>query len=452
MAKMGSSKAKAQLNLQMDYIINGDKTEDGTLVSAYMCTPRTAASEFMNTTNMINQRSNAILAYHLKQSFKPGEVSPDEAHEIGQEFADKVLEGKYQYVVATHIDKNHIHNHIIFCATSCVTKEKYNDCNKERYRRERLNDEICREHNLSVIEQKSGKKGWRIWESDEYKRENKREIIQQMAEICMKNSSNIQEFMYQMEMAGCEVFEKNEKLLFKLKDSKNCLREGTFFTYDEETGDEILDFRCSYDGLNKYFASKNNSKKFTLTGDRNMMLAEADGKTESARTSIEKMFKTMNYLNENDISTDMEFVELENFHRSEYEKAKSAFTEKNDELKLLSMKINYAKNYWKYKKIYEESRKADEQFLTDNSESIIKFIKAKAFFDSIGVSEKELNVKGMIAEYQSKKEVVTSLKNALEESKNEYKKIIAVKMNYEMITGRKAGKKSQRSTDDFTNL
>lgn len=444
--KNGMAQAKAKLNYQIQYILNGEKTEDGILVSAFSCTPQTAVGEFLNTSNMINQRSNAILAYHLKQSFAPGEVSPDEAHKIGKEFADKILQNKYQYVIATHIDKEHIHNHIIFCATSNVAKEKYHDCDKERYRREQINDLICSEHGLSVVAKKSGKKGWRVWENSDYQKAGKRKTVQEMAEVCMKNASNIQEFMLLMEQAGCMVTEKNGSLSFLLKGSSRQMHERSFYVYDEGTGDKIRDFRCSFRGLNEHFNENKEKKNLELSEDRRILIfqirdeIEEKKRADSSQNDMEKMVKTLNYLEENSIDTDTKLIDLENLFEAKYEKAKAEFSEKNEELKTLSMKINYAKNYWKYKKIYEKSRKENADFSEENSESILKFLKAKAFFDSVNMPEKALSVKGMTAAYGKMKKGLEELKKAFEESKNEYKRIIAVRMNCEMIVGRKISK------------
>ncbi len=97
------------------------------------------------------KQSDPNKAYHLIQSFLPGEVSYKEAHQIGVELADKLLEGKYSYVVSTHIDKGHVHNHIIFCAADNINHEKYHDCKKTYYNIRSLSDNLCREHELSVI-------------------------------------------------------------------------------------------------------------------------------------------------------------------------------------------------------------------------------------------------------------------------------------------------------------
>ena len=140
----------ATVNKAVDYICNPDKTDEGILISSYGCSPETAAYDFKFALSKTKQ-SNPNKAYHLIQSFLPGEVSYKEAHQIGVELADKLLEGKYSYVISTHIDKGHVHNHIIFCAADNINHEKYHDCKKTYYNIRSLSDDLCREHELSVI-------------------------------------------------------------------------------------------------------------------------------------------------------------------------------------------------------------------------------------------------------------------------------------------------------------
>ena len=140
----------ATVNKAVDYICNPDKTDESILISSYDCSPETAAYDFKFALSKTSQ-SDPNKAYHLIQSFLPGEVSYKEAHQIGVELADKLLEGKYSYVVSTHIDKGHVHNHIIFCAADNVNHKKYHDCKKTYYNIRSLSDNLCREHELSVI-------------------------------------------------------------------------------------------------------------------------------------------------------------------------------------------------------------------------------------------------------------------------------------------------------------
>ncbi len=140
----------ATVNKTVDYICNPAKTDESILISSYGCNPETAAYDFKFALSKTSQ-SDKNKAYHLIQSFLPCKVSYKEAHQIGVELADKLLEEKYSYVVSTHIDKGHVHNHIIFCAADNVNHEKYHDCKKTYYNIRNLSDNLCREHELSVI-------------------------------------------------------------------------------------------------------------------------------------------------------------------------------------------------------------------------------------------------------------------------------------------------------------
>ena len=135
---------KATVDKAIDYICNPEKTDEKMFVSSYACSPETAAYDFKYTLDHCRENS-PNKAYHLIQAFAPGEVGFEEAHHIGKELADKLLEGKYSYVVTTHIDKGHVHNHIIFCAADNIEHNKYHDCKQSYYHIRKLSDELCRE-------------------------------------------------------------------------------------------------------------------------------------------------------------------------------------------------------------------------------------------------------------------------------------------------------------------
>ena len=135
---------KATVDKAIDYICNPDKTDEKMFISSYACSPETAAYDFKYTLDHCRENS-PNKAYHLIQAFAPGEVGFEEAHHIVKELADKLLEGKYSYVVTTHIDKEHVHNHIIFCAADNIEHNKYHDCKQSYYHIRKLSDELCRE-------------------------------------------------------------------------------------------------------------------------------------------------------------------------------------------------------------------------------------------------------------------------------------------------------------------
>ena len=186
------------------YICNPDKTEQQLLVDSFGCTPETARHDFDYALSRTKQ-SDKNQAYHLIQSFAKGEVSHEEAHRIGIELADKLLEGKYSYVVATHTDKGHPHNHIIFCAADNIDHKKYNACKKSYYHIRQLSDELCKEHNLSIIIP-SGRKGKKYveWKAEQEGISWKKRLQQDIDE-CVKIAKSYEDFLHLIKEKGYKV-------------------------------------------------------------------------------------------------------------------------------------------------------------------------------------------------------------------------------------------------------
>lgn len=149
---------KSTLAKALDYIKNPTKTDEKMLVSSFGCSYETADIEFGFTLSQALDKGNN-LAHHLIQSFKPGEVDYQTAHEIGKQLAEAVTKGQHEYVLTTHIDKGHVHNHIIFCAVNFVDHHKYNSNKRSYYGIRNMSDRLCRENGLSVVVPKKGNKG-----------------------------------------------------------------------------------------------------------------------------------------------------------------------------------------------------------------------------------------------------------------------------------------------------
>ena len=145
---------KTTLKKAIDYICNGDKTNNEIYVTTYLCSRENAHKEFELTKKQFNSRTKT-LAHHLIQSFVPEEVSFEEAHQVGIELCEKILEGKYEYVLATHIDKDHIHNHIIFNSIDVDEGKIYHSYYGSYMNIRNQSDTLCKEHNLSVIDQET---------------------------------------------------------------------------------------------------------------------------------------------------------------------------------------------------------------------------------------------------------------------------------------------------------
>lgn len=148
------------LKARLDYIKNDSKTEQGKLISTYMCNVDTIDAEFAYSKRKYQQltgrsNKNDAIAYQIRQSFKPGEITPEEANRIGYELAERYLKGNHAFIVATHNDTKHIHNHIVWNSTTLDCKRKYRDVKGSAHDVMRLSDEICYAHGLSVVERKA---------------------------------------------------------------------------------------------------------------------------------------------------------------------------------------------------------------------------------------------------------------------------------------------------------
>ena len=196
---------KRSIIQSIEYICDPSKTNGECLVSSFACSPETADLEFTQALRETGMRKNGNLAYHLIQSFKPGEVTPEKAHEIAIRLADRILEGKYSYVCATHMDKDHVHSHIVFCAADNVRHRKYNE-SRESYRKIRqYNDEICAEHGLSVIPS-SGCKGKHYGEWKAYKKGNSwKDRIRKDIDQAIISAGSYEEFLALLDGKGYQI-------------------------------------------------------------------------------------------------------------------------------------------------------------------------------------------------------------------------------------------------------
>ena len=195
---------KATVKRSIDYICNPAKTDGETLITTFGTTVEYAPAMFANALKKTDP-SDPNLAYHLIQSFAPGEVGAKEAHEIGKELAERLLGGRYSYIVSTHTDKNHCHNHIIFCAADNITHKKYHDCKRSYWNIRHINDELCEEHNLSVIkENKHIGKSYKEWMADKAGTSWKSKLKSDINET-IKQAHTYDEFLDLMNSKGYEI-------------------------------------------------------------------------------------------------------------------------------------------------------------------------------------------------------------------------------------------------------
>ena len=220
----------------LDYITNPDKTEEKLLVSSFGCSPETADLEFSMTREMAKKNGmdkGDNLAFHLIQSFKPGEVDAETAHRLGQQFAAEVLKGKYEYVISTHVDKKHIHNHIIFNDVNFVDYRHSHINKKWYYDTRKISDRLCEEYGLSVIPQNENTgKGYYEYKQEKqgvsYKAQLKADI-----DKAVRKSLDYSDFLLRMEIAGYEV-KQGKHISFRAAGRERFIRSKTLGGYYTE--------------------------------------------------------------------------------------------------------------------------------------------------------------------------------------------------------------------------
>ncbi len=233
---------KTTLKKAIDYICNGDKTNNEIYVTTYLCSRENAHKEFELTKKQFNSRTKT-LAHHLIQSFVPEEVSFEEAHQVGIELCEKILEGKYEYVLATHIDKDHIHNHIIFNSIDVDEGKVYHSYYGSYMNIRNQSDRLCKEHNLSVIDVETQKEineikrrkfvNWYDWNEDKKGKSYKSRLQFDMDRVIQK-AINWEHFLKIMEQYGYEI-KFGKHIAFKQKNQQRFTRAKTIGTnYTEE--------------------------------------------------------------------------------------------------------------------------------------------------------------------------------------------------------------------------
>ncbi len=225
---------KTTLKVAIDYICNADKTADEIYISTYLCSRENAYKEFELTKKQYDSKTK-VLAHHLIQSFAPNEVSFEEAHQVGKELCDRILEGKYEYVLATHTDKDHIHNHIIFNSIDVEEGKVYHSYYGSYMRIRNQSDKLCKEHQLSVIDLETQKEineikrrkfvGWYDWDEDR-KGNSYKSRLQFDIDRAIKKSINWEDFLNIMGGFGYEI-KQGKHIAFKSEKQQRFTRAKT---------------------------------------------------------------------------------------------------------------------------------------------------------------------------------------------------------------------------------
>ena len=414
------------------YILNPEKTDEKLLVSSYGCASETAAREFEWTRKIAEQKGMnpvRIIARHVIQSFEIGEVTPELAHEIGKQFADEILGGKYEYVLTTHIDKDHVHNHLIFNAVDFVDYHAYKSYKRIYYDMREVSDRLCKENGLSVIPP-SQNKGMGYKEYTEAKRGTSwKQKLKQTIDRLVITAKDYDDFLRLMQEAGYEI-KTGKYISFRAEGQERFTRSKTIGeNYTEERIKERIAGRTPRRNRRQTVP-----KGISLIGDiqERIRLIDSKGYEYKAKlTILKEAARTLNYLTENNL---LQYADLE----KKVEDVHSSYDRTGKELKGVEARLREVQpliknisNYQRLKPVYDAFQKAKDKpgFKAKHEAELVIFEAARSTLLAMQGDEKLPSLKTLQAEQQRLLEEQQRLYDERAKLKKEVKQIETIKSN-----------------------
>lgn len=430
----------------IEYVENPDKTNGFQLVTGYQCDSRSADAEFLFSKRLYEQKTGRVrgkdnvIAYHLRQSFAPGEITPEEANRLGQELAKRFTKGRNAFIVATHIDKQHIHNHIIINSVTLTHDKKFRDIRRSWKALRRLNDTICIENGYSIVElpQYQGK-SYNSWQGDVSRLSHRDRLCLAIDDALAQKPKTFDAFLLLMQQRGYEAKGKANPS-FKGGSQQRGIRMDTLGPgYSAEDVKAILAGKKKHTPKRSAPVSVAPKKQNNLLIDINAKLAEGKGGAYAnwaKKYNLKQMAQTVAFLQDRglmdyDVLSEKAALAAEKYHALSDE-IKSAEQRLAEIAALEKHIVNYAKT----RETYVAYRKAgySKKFREDHESEILLHQAAKDYFDSLGL-QKLPTIKSLKAEYA---ELLSKKKAAFPEyqkARAEMKELLTAKANVEQILG-----------------
>ena len=392
---MRSRTRQQSMTDRLDYDQRPEKTIDGELVSAYMCTPETAAEEFEISKRLYYQitgrsqpKKRDVIMYRIIQSFKPGEVSPEEANRTGYELAMKFTGGQHQFVVSTHVDKAHVHSHIEFNSTNLNCDGKFVNVKNSYLVLRRLNDELCRTHGLSVIEE-PGQRAKQPGEAAAIKYGSSwKERLRQTIDRLLPDCRDYEDFLAKMRAEGYEIKE-GKQLSFRAPGQDR-------FTRSHRLGDSY-----SREALRDRFivrggASAGAKKPFQRDGRKVNLLIDIQAKLAAGKGAgyehwakifnLKEAAKTLNFLVDNGLTDYSELTAQAAQAGDKFDAASRRIKQLEARMAEIAQLKTHIINYSKTREIYTAYKRSrrKKEFRTEHEIQIAQHEAAKKAFDALG--------------------------------------------------------------------
>lgn len=452
MRKNKGKSIAACLHDHTSYIQNPDKTEQGELVSCYGCSPLTVDEEFLLTKRLYEQttgrrQKNDVIAYQVRQSFRPGEVTPEEANKIGYEFAERFLKGKHAFIVATHTDRKHVHNHIIYNSTALDGTRKFRDFFFSALAVQRLSDLICLEHQLSVIEKKPYRERQKriTYPPKESNRDKLCSVIDGI--LLNDKPTDFPAFLSALEQQGYEI-KRGKHISVKGKGQKRFIRFRTLGEgYSEDEIKAVIAGKAEHRPRQKQPPKE---QSFGLLVDIQAKFAEGKGggyERWATKHNLKEMSRTLIYLQEQKISSADELKERADAALSHYHELGDSIKSAEKRMAEIAVLRAHIINYAKTRPVYDDYRKSgySKKFLDAHREEITLYRAAKDAFDATGL-KKLPKVKELNTEYSDLLTKKKALYPKYRKARDEMQDIVKAQKNVErFFAEEKDGKEKEQA-------
>ena len=437
-----------------DYAKNPEKTDKGELVTGYQCDPMTVDEEFMLSKRQYEQitgrrQRHEVIAYQIRQSFKPGEITPEEANQLGQELALRFTKGKYAFIVATHTDRAHVHNHIVFNSTSIDGTRKFKNFWLSSIALQRVSDLVCLENGLSVIAPKPYKE--REKRTDYPRRVKNRDVLcEDIDTVLQKKPESFEAFLQELRALDYEI-KYGKHISVKGKNQARFIRLSSL-----EEGYTEADLRAHFLGQQEHKPREKRNhhtdvRPFNLVIDIQSKLQNkgAGYQRWASVYNLKQMSKTLLFLRDHKIESMEQLDQLVQQQTAKRDDLLSSIQQSEKRLAEIGTLKKHIINYSKTRATYEEYRKAgySKKFLESHREEITIHKAAKAAFDELGV-RKLPRVKDLSIEYA---EVLAAKKQAYAEyrlAKNDAQELLIAQQNIASLYDAERKEEEQKRRKD----
>lgn len=431
----------ACLKDRTDYAQNPVKTENGELVSSYQCSPLTVDEEFMLSKRQYElstgrRQKSDVIAYQIRQSFKPGEITAEEANKVGYELAMRFTKGKYAFIVATHTDRAHIHNHIIYNSTALDGSRKFRDFHLSGLAVQRLSDRVCLEHELSVIESKPYRERQKRTPYPA-KESNRDRLCNIIDGILKEKPTNYEDFLKRLEQQGYAI-KRGKYTSVKGKRQKRFIRLRTLGNgYSEEELRAVIEGKAQHRPRKPQIQKTIFSTGFGKLVDIPARLAEGkSGGYErwAKKFNLKEMSKTLIFLQEHGITDPEELAAKAEAATARFRELDEPIKEADHRLKEITELQKHIVNFARTKETYVEYQKSgySSTFADEHIEEITLHRAAKDAFRALG-DQKLPPMQELKKEYRELQAKKRTLYPAYRKARAEMQELLRAQRNIELF-------------------